>query len=316
MMTDYGISGTSLLTVAAVGLGLFILFILAGRLYLARKTARHLAERANNPNPAPVSKALRKYQDVDVFRNRSIFLYLGLIGVLTLTISAFNWTNHDNGPSAQTVNYDLDFDVEVEPPPATTEAPPPPPPPPPTVIEEIPKDIIMEEEEVEFIDQSIDANAAIDAPVFEEKAEVAPPPPPPPPPPREEKIAEIFKVVEEMPRFPGCEDLAGNKDEKKTCSDKKLMEYLYSKINYPGVARENNIEGMVVIGFVVNTDGSITDIQLLRDIGGGCGEEALRVVESMNSMATKWTPGRQRGMAVRVMFTLPIRFKLATGATP
>lgn len=309
MMTDYGISGTNLMLLAAIGLGLFILFIVGGRLYLNRKTDKHLAERSKKPRQ--VSKALRKYKDVDVFRFRSLFLYLGLIGVLSIAISAFNWTDYDDGPVAQAINYDMDFDIEVEPPPATTEAPPPPPPPP-TVIEEIPKDIVMEEEEIEFVDQSIEADASINAPIFEEPVEAAPPPPPPPPPPpKEPEVAEIFKIVEEMPRFPGCETSASTIDEKKACADRKLMEYLYSEIHYPGIARENNIEGMVVVGFVINKDGSITDAQILRDIGGGCGEEALRVVEKMNHMDQKWIPGRQRGIPVRVQFTLPVRFKLA-----
>lgn len=309
-MTDYGISGTNLMLIAALGLGLFILFIVGGRLYLSRKTAKHLAERAKNPKH--VSKALRKYQDVDVFQFRSIFLYLGLIGVLAVAVSAFNWTDYNDGPVAQAVSYDLDFDIEVEPPPATAEAPPPPPPPPPTVIEEVPKDFLLEEEEIEFVDQSIDADASIDAPIFAETEEAAPPPPPPPPPPPAEKeVAEIFKVVEEMPRFPGCEESGNTIEERKTCSDRKLMEYLYAEIRYPSVARENNIEGMVVIGFVVNMDGSITNAQILREIGGGCGDEALRVVQKMNEMGNGWIPGRQRGVPVRVQFTLPVRFKLA-----
>jgi protein TonB len=180
------------------------------------------------------------------------------------------------------------------------------------VIEEVPQEFIMEEEEIEFVDQSISADASIDAPIFEEPEEAAPPPPPPPPPPpKEPEVAEIFKIVEEMPRFPGCETTGMSKAEKKICSEKKLMEYLYNELNYPSIARENNMEGMVVIGFIVNKDGSITDAQILRDIGGGCGEEALRVVNEMNNLDERWSPGLQRGRPVRVQFTLPIRFKLA-----
>lgn len=315
MMTDYSIGGSSLMTIAIAGLALFVLFILGGRWYLARKTARHLAERANGSAKKHISKAIRKYDDVDVFRMHTTFLYLGLIGVLVVAVSAFNWTDYDDGPVAQTVTYDMDFDLEVEPPPATAEAPPPPPPPPPTVIEEVPKDIVMEEDEFEFIDQSIDATTSIDAPILEETVEDAPPPPPPPPPrPKEPEVAEIFKIVEEMPRFPGCETAGLSIAEKKACSDKKLMEYLYSEVNYPGLARENNIEGMVVVGFIVNADGSISDIQVLRDIGAGCGEEAKRVVAKMNELPDRWIPGKQRNVPVRVMFTLPIRFKLANGS--
>ena len=66
----------------------------------------------------------------------------------------------------------------------------------------------------------------------------------------------------------------------------------------------------MVVQFVVNTDGTVTDVSVVRDIGAGCGEEAVRIVNLMNSMNDKWTPGKQRGRPVRVMFTLPIRFKL------
>jgi protein TonB len=81
-------------------------------------------------------------------------------------------------------------------------------------------------------------------------------------------------------------------------------------VKYPAIARENGIQGRVVVQFVVEKDGKITDANVVRDIGAGCGEEALRVVNSMNSMNQRWTPGKQRGKPVRVQFTLPVSFKL------
>ena len=123
-------------------------------------------------------------------------------------------------------------------------------------------------------------------------------------------VEEIFKVVEENPRFPGCEDLAGSKEEKEKCSKEKLLEFIYKNIKYPAIARENGIQGMCVVRFVVEKNGSITDIELVRDIGAGCGEEAVRVVGLMNEMGERWSPGRQRGQPVRVQYNLPVRFKL------
>ena len=117
---------------------------------------------------------------------------------------------------------------------------------------------------------------------------------PPPPPPPADKVDEIFKVVEDMPRFPGCEDKS-NKDDRKKCAEQKMLEYIYKNIKYPAIARENGVEGTVVIQFVVEKDGSITDAKVARDIGAQCGQEALRVV---NDMPT-WVPGKQRGRAVR-----------------
>lgn len=121
---------------------------------------------------------------------------------------------------------------------------------------------------------------------------------------------EIFKIVEQMPRFPGCEDLVGSNDEKFECSQKLLLEYIYSNLQYPDEAKSAVIEGRVVVQFVVEENGEITDVNAVRDIGNGCGAEAERVVNLMNSMNDNWIPGKQRGRPVRVQFTLPIQFKL------
>lgn len=119
---------------------------------------------------------------------------------------------------------------------------------------------------------------------------------------------EVFKVVEEMPRFPGCEDLSG--DERTDCSQKKLLEYLYSNVKYPAGARKSGVQGRVFAQFVVEKDGSLSDVKIVRGIGGGCNEAVLDVVGSMNDMDQKWIPGRQRGQKVRVQYTLPVVFML------
>lgn len=106
----------------------------------------------------------------------------------------------------------------------------------------------------------------------------------------DDKADEIFQVVEEMPVFPGGET--------------KLLEYISNNIQYPQVARETGIQGRVFIGFVVEPDGSISNVKLLRGIGGGCDEEAIRVVKSM----PKWKPGKQHGKVVRVSYQIPISF--------
>ena len=103
---------------------------------------------------------------------------------------------------------------------------------------------------------------------------------------------EIFQIVEEMPSYPGGEQ--------------KLMEYVAKNIKYPQIARETGIQGRVFVGFVVEPDGSVSNVKVLRGIGGGCDEEAVRVVKSM----PKWKPGKQRGKAVRVSYMLPVNFKL------
>ena len=103
---------------------------------------------------------------------------------------------------------------------------------------------------------------------------------------------EIFTIVEEMPEFPGGMN--------------KLAEYLAKNIKYPQMARESGIQGRVFVNFVVEPDGSVSNVTVMRSLGGGCDEEAMRVVKSM----PKWKPGKQRGKAVRVSYILPVKFKL------
>ena len=108
----------------------------------------------------------------------------------------------------------------------------------------------------------------------------------------DEAETQIFTVVENDPEFPGGMEA--------------LYKYLAQNIKYPQLARDNGITGKVYVTFVVERDGSIANPKVLRDIGGGCGQEAIRVVKSM----PKWTPGKQRGKAVRVQFNLPVNFNL------
>jgi protein TonB len=134
-------------------------------------------------------------------------------------------------------------------------------------------------------------------------------PAPVPPADRDEK-EEIFVVVEDMPRFPGCEDIAGTNSDKRECANQKMLEYIYSNIQYPQEARKTGVEGICIVNFIVSKNGSIKNAKVLRDPGGGIGSEALRVVNSMNENGIRWIPGKQRGKAVDTRFNLPIKFSL------
>lgn len=103
---------------------------------------------------------------------------------------------------------------------------------------------------------------------------------------------EIFIIVEEPPSFTG--------------GGEARIKYISENIKYPDEARAKGIQGTVFVTFVVETDGSVSDVKILRGIGGGCDEEAVRVTENM----PKWIPGKQRGQAVRVQFNMPFRFLL------
>ena len=122
----------------------------------------------------------------------------------------------------------------------------------------------------------------------------------------------IYKVVEKMPRFPGCQDLESI-IEKDKCEKLELLHFIYSHLEYPKEAIINGIEGQVVLQFLVNSEGRIEETMIVSDIGFGCGKAALKAVEAMNQMEQKWEPGRHRGVPVDVIFILPVRFNLPKG---
>ncbi len=292
-----------------IGLLALALLIVGTIIFLKMRLSSNSADDLKGKHPdydikAPLSGRV-KYPSVDGFRFTGPLWLFGLSVALGITLLTISWTQYEKPVYIPDDAMLIDETIEIEPP-RTAEPPPPPPPPPPPVIEEVPEEEILEEEQPVFMDQTVEEETIIEEKAPEPKHEA---PPPPPPPPKEEP-EEIFKVVEQMPRFPGCEDQSGSNEEKYQCAQAKLLEYVYKNVKYPAIARENGIQGRVVVQFVVEKDGKITDANVVRDIGAGCGEEALRVVNSMNSMGEKWTPGKQRGKAVRVQFTLPVSFKL------
>ncbi|MGK0366156.1 MAG: protein TonB [Saprospiraceae bacterium] len=117
---------------------------------------------------------------------------------------------------------------------------------------------------------------------------------------------DIFKVVEEMPRFPGCENLGLSDDELKKCSDEEILKFINDNLVYPRVAIDNQIEGRSILTFIIHPLGCLTNIKIKRDSGGGTGDEAARVIKEMPD----WIPGKQRGEEVAVQITLPVNFKL------
>lgn len=133
----------------------------------------------------------------------------------------------------------------------------------------------------------------------------SPPPPPPPPPPPE---ADGFYRPDEMPRFPGCESVA--KKEKKDCADSLLIDFVYSNLEYPTKAFIEKIEGIAIVQFVVLEDGSLGEVRCVRDPGHGFGDAALKVIHKMNEENIKWIPGFNKGRFIKILYTLPVRFKL------
>ena len=161
-------------------------------------------------------------------------------------------------------------------------------------------ELVKEENQVKQMDK-LDDKVAIgaedkegvkDRTVEAVRSEIAVAAPPPPPAPKPEVATKVFDVVEEMPSFPG--------------GSAALMSYLSSNTKYPVVAQENGVQGRVIVSFVVERDGSISDVKVARSVDPSLDREAQRVVKSM----PRWKPGKQNGSAVRVKYTVPVVFRL------
>ncbi len=242
-------------------------------------------------------------------KNRSIYFKLGMITALSFVLFAFNWDTHFYDPD--TDSMEPIFEEEAIPVVRTQQLEKRLPPPP--VIETSIEPILDDPELI--MEPEPEPVAHLTEPVLPEPLKprvIASPKPAPRPKPMplpeepKEKVPDLFQVVEEMPRFPGCEEEGMSTKEKKACADRKMMTYIYEQINYPTLAVETGIEGTAVIRFVIEKDGSITDLQIVKEPGGGCGREALRVVKGMPN----WLPGKQRNRAVRVQYNLPIKYQL------
>ncbi len=221
----------------------------------------------------------KKSPEADLTKKSGLFLNIGLVISLALVLFAFEYKSYDDGSLMELGAINDDFEEMTEIPP--TEQPPPPPPKiqQPEIIEVPDEEEIEEDIEVD-LDIDITDETVIDEAIFEE--------------PEEEEVAdEIFTIVEKQPSFPG--------------GDRAFYKYISKKMKYPSQARRMGIEGKVFVQFVVDKAGNITNVKVIRGVGAGCDEEAARVIRS----SPKWTPGKQRGKAVKVRMVLPITFKLS-----
>ena len=221
----------------------------------------------------------KKSPKADLESKKIIYTQLRLIIALAVILLAFEWKSYDK--SIEGFGERIVEDVQEELIPITEQKVKPPPPPPPKKVVQI--NIVKDDVEVEedlLIDAEADETTEIEEYIaIEVEEEVV-------------DEAAIFTVVESMPEFKG--------------GMAELYAYLGSNIKYPVMAKESGIQGKVYVTFVVERDGSITDVKVLRGIGGGCDEEAIRVVQTL----PRWKPGKQRGKPVRVQYNLPVRFTL------
>lgn len=122
--------------------------------------------------------------------------------------------------------------------------------------------------------------------------------------------SKIYPVAEYMPMVSNCAAWDTTYQMQRQCSQDVLLKFIYANVQYPDSARMQGIEGTVVINFVVNRDSTISDAKILRDIGGGCGDAALSVINALNPLGLKWAPGKQKGVPVRVAMNVPVKFKI------
>lgn len=219
---------------------------------------------------------IRKTEEADLRKRYPLYIEIGLIVTLILLIVAFriNWRPEQG---VQFVVEEQEV-VQMEEIVQTRQEVAPPPPPRPPVPVEVPDETTLEEAELN-LDAALDIGEAV--------ASVPPPPPPPPQKQEEEPEPEVFVVVEEMPELIGGQQA------------------IYNCIKYPEIARKAGVEGRVIVQFIVNEQGNVSDAQVLRGVGAGLDEEALRCIGQL-----KFKPGKQRGRPVRVRMSLPVIFRL------
>ena len=225
---------------------------------------------------------VKKSPKADLESKKTSNLLIGAILTLSVLFVGFEWSERDKKVTTDTGLQEVVFEEEIIP--ITEQEQPKQAPPPPEApkVEEV-LEIMDNDSEVEesTIQASDDTQAAVEVkytPVEVEEEEV------------EEQ--QIFQVVEEMPEFPGGMG--------------ECMKFLGKNIKYPQISQENGVQGRVIVQFVVNQDGSIVDPQVVRGVDPYLDKEALRVI----SMMPKWKPGKQRGKAVRVKFTVPVMVRV------
>lgn len=241
-------------------------------------------------------------------QHRPQFLKFSMVVSLALAFMAFNYTSyHDNLP-ALIMTEPLDqSEIEVTPPIMREKKPLPPPPTPKVEV----LDIVEPEVEPEFIEDKLpelpepDATVS-DNPVIEADGPSSPPAPPVLPMPEVEDTEEkIWVRAERMPTYHTCSELMTEAD-RTTCTQSAIIQHIYDMLRYPSIARENGIEGTVVAGFVIDKQGQLTELEILKDIGGGCGQEVMRVISKLGT----FSPGKQGGRDVSVLYRVPVKFGL------
>ena len=228
----------------------------------------------------------KKNPQADLRKYSSLMFALGLCLVLFISWQAIELKSYERQYDLESLNIDDDDDEEI---PITEQIktpPPPPPPPAPEIIE-----IVEDEEEIE---ETIIESTETDQEEIVEDVEEE----------EEEMDLDIpFAIIEDVPLFPGCERVA--KSKRRDCFQEQMNKHIRKNFRYPEIAQEMGIQGRVFVQFMIGKDGNISGVRT-RGPDKNLEKEAKRIIDKLPKM----TPGKQRGRAVRVPFSIPIQFKL------
>ena len=237
---------------------------------------------------------VKKSPKADLEGKKSTWLLIGYVFILALMFVAFEWTDRDKQVTTETGITDVVFEEEIIPITEQEQKQAPPPPEAPKVEEVL--QIVENDAKVEEVLQIVENDAKVEETAIQASEETGQAVEvkyvPVEVEEEEPEEQQIFQVVEEMPEFPG--------------GMAECLKFLGKNIKYPTISQENGVQGKVIVQFVVNKDGSIVDPVVVRSVDPYLDKEALRVIKTM----PKWKPGKQRGKAVRVKYTVPVTFKL------
>ena len=235
---------------------------------------------------------IKKNPKVDLRKNSSLYFVIGLCFILFISWRAIEWRTYEKVFfDYQSVNVSDDDDEEI---PITEQLKTPPPPPPPHPVQATTEiEIVEDEEEVE---ETVIESTETDQEEIVEVDDIE----------VEDDFDDVdvpFAVIEDVPIYPGCEKVP--KSQRRTCFQDKINKHIRKNFRYPEIAQEMGIQGRVYVQFVIAKDGSITSVRM-RGPDKNLEKEAARIISKLPKM----TPGKQRGRAVRVPFSIPITFRL------
>ena len=232
----------------------------------------------------------KKNEKSDLSKNSSLYFIIGLTSILFISWQAIEWKTYDrSGYGYEALNVEDDDDEEI---PITEQIkvppPPPPPPPAPEVIEVVEDEEEVEETVIESTETDQEEIVEVEQVIIEEE---------------DEDLEVPFAVIEDIPIFPGCENIA--KKKQRDCFQEQINKHIVKNFRYPEIAQEMGIQGRVFVSFLIDVKGNVVGVQT-RGPDKNLEKEAQRIIEKLPKMI----PGKQRGKPVRVPYSIPITFRL------